>query len=210
MKTSRVTVIDYGIGNLHSVIKSLRACGAEVELSDSPSRLRVAERLVLPGVGAFADGMAGLRARDLIEPIYEFVRTSRPFLGICLGMQLLLSQSEEFGRHAGLGIIPGRVIGIPSAPGLKVPHVGWNRMRPPPGATWHGTYLDGLNDGAMVYFVHSFFAVPDAEGHRLADVAYGGHLMSAAVQKDNVVGCQFHPEKSGPDGLSVLRHFLAA
>jgi imidazole glycerol-phosphate synthase subunit HisH len=208
--TVRVTVIDYGIGNLHSVLKAMRAGGAEVQLTESPDKVRGAERLVLPGVGAFADGMAGLRKRSLVEPILEFAKTGRPFLGICLGMQLLLGESEEFGRHEGLGIVPGKVVGIPQAPGLKVPHIGWNRITPRPGATWKDTLLAPVSEGSMVYFVHSFYAVPEAEEHRLADVHYGGHRMSAAVQKNNVVGCQFHPEKSGPDGLAVVGRFLSA
>lgn len=203
-----VTVVDYGIGNIHSVIKALKFHGAAVTLADSPEAIAQAERLVLPGVGAFADGMKGLRERALIEPIHAFVKTGRPFAGICLGMQLLLAESEEFGRHDGLGIIPGRVVAIPATPGIKVPHIGWNRIDPRPGGTWQDTPLSSVAPGAMVYFVHSFTAQPREEADRLADAWYGGHRISAAVRRDNVVGFQFHPEKSGATGLSILATFL--
>jgi glutamine amidotransferase len=204
----RVVVVDYGLGNLHSVVKALKHEGADVVLSDQPVELRQAERVVLPGVGAFADGMEGLRRRRLVEPLLEFVATGRPFLGICLGMQLLLGESDEFGAHAGLGIIPGRVEAIARLPGLKVPHIGWNRVAPPGGASWAGTPLEPLQPGTMMYFVHSFTAVPTHLEHRLADADYGGQRLSAALRKDNVVGCQFHPEKSGRAGLAVLARFL--
>ncbi len=207
--SAKVVVIDYGIGNLHSVVKALRHEGGDVTVSSRAADVAGAERLVLPGVGAFADGMAGLRGRDLVEPILELVGRGRPFLGICLGMQLLLGESEEFGRHTGLGIIPGRVVEIARGPGLKVPHVGWNRISPRPEGDWAGTLLDAVPRSSMFYFVHSFTAVPDDEKHRLADAHYGPHRLSAALARDNVVGCQFHPEKSGPLGLSILRSFLS-
>ena len=203
----RVVVVDYGIGNLHSVVKALRHEGAEVRVSEDPADVQHAERLVLPGVGAFADGMAGLRRRGLVEPVLEFVATGRPFLGICLGMQLLLGESDEFGRHDGLGIIEGKVELIPRVPGRKVPHIGWNRIAPA-GGGWAGTPLESLEPGTMMYFVHSYTAVPAREQDRLADADHAGFRVSAAVHKDNVVGTQFHPEKSGSAGLVVLARYL--
>jgi imidazole glycerol-phosphate synthase subunit HisH len=202
----RVVVVDYGLGNLHSVIKALRHEGAEVTLTEDPDEVRRAERLVVPGVGAFADGMAGLRKRNLIEPLREFIATGRPFLGICVGMQVLLSESEEFGHHEGLGVIDGKVELIPTVPGRKVPHIGWNRLAP--ARSWAGTPLEPLEPATMVYFVHSYTAVPARDEDRLADVDYAGHRISAAVCKDNVVGVQFHPEKSGAAGLLVLARYL--
>jgi len=193
----KVVVVDYGLGNMHSVVKALKHEGADV---------RDAERLVLPGVGAFADGMAGLRARGLIEPLHEFIATGRPFLGICVGMQVLLGESEEFGRHEGLGVIEGKVELIPKVPGRKVPHIGWNRIQRV--GVWDGSPLEPLEDGTMLYFVHSYTCVPANEEHRLADVDYVGHRLSAAIAKDNVVGVQFHPEKSGSAGLVVLARYL--
>jgi len=208
--TPRVTVIDYGIGNLHSVVKALRHEGAEVTVTSDPRDVPAAERLVLPGVGAFADGMKGLTERGLVGPLRAFAETGRPLLGICLGMQLLLGESEEYGRHEGLGIVPGRVVEIRREAGFKVPQIGWNRIYPPNGKSWSGTPLGALAEGAMVYFVHSFTAVPDREEHRLADSLYAGQRISAAVRRGNVWGCQFHPEKSGTVGLAILRQFLAA
>lgn len=203
----KVVVVDYGLGNLHSVEKAFRHEGADVIISEDPDRIRTAERLVLPGVGAFADGMDGLRKRNLVEALHEQVASGRPFLGICLGMQLLLSESEEFGRHAGLAIIPGTVVLIPRAPGRKVPHIGWNRIAPA-GSGWAGSPLDSLEPGAMTYFVHSYTALPQRDKDRLADADYAGHRISAAIRKDNVVGTQFHPEKSGAAGLSIIRRFV--
>lgn len=205
----RVTMIDYGAGNLHSVGKALRESGADVLVTDRPEDVRRAERLVLPGVGAFADGMAGLRQRGLVEALADYFGTERPFLGVCLGMQMLMTESEEFGCHRGLGFIPGRVVEIPRKPGFKVPHIGWSRIHPRLGGSWSGSILRDTPPGTRVYFVHSLSAVPQVEIDRLADTDYGGFRVSAAIQRGNVIGCQFHPEKSGPAGLAMVRHFLS-
>jgi glutamine amidotransferase len=204
----KTIVVDYGIGNLHSVVKALRHEGADVDVSSDGRVIATAERLVLPGVGAFADGMTGLRTRDLIGPVLEQIATARPFLGICLGMQLLLGESEEFGHHVGLRVVPGRVVPLRVTEGVKVPHVGWNAIQPPPGRTFRGTPLEGLPPSAMMYFVHSFAAAPAEQQAVLAEVEYGGGRTCAAVHAANVLGCQFHPEKSGAAGLGILRRFL--
>jgi glutamine amidotransferase len=155
--------------------------------------------------------MKGLVERDLLEPLKAFPKTGRPFLGICLGMQLLLSESEEFGRHRGLDIIPGKVLEIERKPGLKVPQIGWNRIfSPPDGSPWAGSLLANVEPGTMFYFVHSFTALPDHASDRLADADYMGVRISAAIRRDNVTGCQFHPEKSGPAGLGVLTAYLGS
>ena len=211
--TTTVTVVDYGVGNLFSVARAFEHCGAVVVLADTPQAVARASHLVLPGVGAFADGMRELRQRGLVEPVIEFAAGGRPFLGICLGMQMLLSASDEFGEHAGLGIVPGRVEAIPhtGADGRphKIPHIGWNALRKPsPEPRWEGTILDGIPEGAAVYFVHSFTPVPDRTEHRLADCDYDGRVISAVVHKGLVFGCQFHPEKSGEVGLRIVRNFL--
>lgn len=201
-----VTVVDYGLGNLHSVIKALAHVGATVAVAEDAAGIAAAERLVLPGVGAFADGMAGLAARGQVEALRAYAAAGRPLAGICLGAQLLLGESDEFGRHAGLGIIPGRVALIPSA-GVKVPHVGWNRLRPGP-AGWAGSALAGTAPGTWAYFVHSYHMLPDDPAAVLATAAHGPHVITAAVRRGAITGFQFHPEKSGQAGLAMLAAFL--
>ena len=207
------TVVDYGSGNLFSVTRALEHCGASVLAACDAASIDSAERLVLPGVGAFADGMRGLRERGLIEPIQRFAASGRPVLGICLGMQMLATLSEEFGQHEGLGLIPGRVRAVPSVDtqgrALKIPHIGWSALHPPRGTSWHGTILDQTQDGSSVYLVHSFAVVPEDPSHCLAVCSYGGHSITAAVRSGAVTGCQFHPEKSGAVGLTMLARFLA-
>ncbi|MFZ4764500.1 MAG: imidazole glycerol phosphate synthase subunit HisH [Roseimicrobium sp.] len=206
--STKVTVIDYGSGNLHSVIKALREVGAEVHVTSEVVGVREAERLILPGVGAFEDGMRGMRNRGLAEAAHAFFETGRPFLGICLGMQMLLSVSVEFGLHDGLGIIPGMVQAVPWQPGHKVPHMGWSEAHPPVEGRWTGTIFEETPPGTRFYFVHSFSASPANDDHRLADTHYGGFRISAAVNLGPVYGCQFHPEKSGQEGIKLLRKFV--
>jgi glutamine amidotransferase len=209
-----LVIVDYGIGNLFSVTRAFESRGADVRLTTDGSHIEEAERVVLPGVGAFEDGMKGLRQRGQIEPIKRYIASGRPFLGICVGMQLLLDTGEEFGEHAGLGVIPGRVKAIPAtgtdgAP-HRVPHIGWNALVPPPHRPeWSATVLEGLVESPAVYFVHSFAPVPADEGHRLADCLYDGQRISAVIRSGNVYGCQFHPEKSGPVGLKIVENFLS-
>ena len=208
----QVTVIDYGIGNIFSVSRALERCGAQVTLSADPAQIEAAPRLVLPGVGAFADGMRGLRERGLVEPLRRYAATGKPLLGICLGMQMLASGSEEFGDHEGLGLIPGRVLPVPdkttSGQPQKIPHIGWSGLIKPAGTDWRGTLLGGTPEGTAVYLVHSYAVVPDDPKHRLADCLYGGHRIAAAIRSGRIVGCQFHPEKSGDAGLAILSRFL--
>lgn len=209
----KVTVVDYGMGNILSVCRALEFCGAEGVLSDSPQVIANAERLILPGVGAFVDGMKALFDRGLVEPLRRYAGSDRPMLGICLGMQMLFDSSEEFGQTQGLGIIPGRVLKVAET-GIdgrahKIPHIGWNALRRPAILeSWDGSILSGLDNEASVYFVHSFTAVPDSPEHRLADCLYDGRLISASVRRGSVSGCQFHPEKSGETGLTIIRNFL--
>jgi len=207
-----VALVDYGSGNIFSVTRALETQGASVTLADSPAAVRNADRLVVPGVGAFATGMGGLRERGLADAIVAFARRERPLLGICLGMQMLFEHSHEFGEHAGLGILEGEVRAIEPADSdgkaLKVPHIGWSPMQPANGRTWKDTILEDLSPGVSAYFVHSFTAVPAHEETRLADAWYGSSRIAAAVQRGHVAGCQFHPEKSAVDGLAILRRFL--
>ncbi len=210
-----VAIADYGIGNLLSVRRAFEYCGASVLVSDNPKALLAAPRLVLPGVGAFAAGMEALVERNLDACAREFAASGKPLLGICLGMQLLASVSMEFGEHRGLDIIPGRVEAIPNTNAAgqphKVPHIGWTGITVPRGISgWAGTILSNVAPGDAVYLVHSFAMQPSSEAHRLADCDYNGRTITAAIQKDNVYGTQFHPEKSGAVGLTIVRGFLAA
>lgn len=209
----KVLLVDYGVGNILSVSRALAACGGDVELTADPLRVASADRVVLPGVGAFGDCVDRLRDHGLAEPVAEFAATERPFLGICVGMQMLFDTSEEFGEHEGLGLIPGRVTRLPATDVTgqphKIPHIGWNELEVPDGADWAGTILDGLDERERCYFVHSYTAEPKDPLTRLADCDYGGIRISAAVRSGSLFGCQFHPEKSGPTGLRILSNFLS-
>lgn len=209
----KVTVIDYGLSNLRSVQNALTHCGAEVVLTNSPADVRAAEALVLPGVGAFRDGMAGLERLGLVEVIRQKAAEGTPLLGICLGMQMLFDESEEFGTYPGLGLIPGRVVKIPDTDGQgnpqNVPHIRWDPLFPAGGrADFNGTVLEKVAPGQECYFIHSYEAKPADEADRLADTRYGGRSVCAVAAHGSVVGCQFHPEKSGPVGLSILSQFI--
>lgn len=209
-----VTVIDYGMGNLFSVSRAFEHCGADVIVADAPERISSADRLVLPGVGAFAEGMAELASRKLVDPILEFCRRERPFLGICLGMQMMMEYSEEFGVHKGLGLIPGGVVPIPTqgAAGRphKIPHIGWNALLMPRSQSgWDRTPLRNVVPSSSVYFVHSFAADPKDPASLLAECSYDGVPITAAISRGMLFGFQFHPEKSARNGLQVIRDFLA-
>lgn len=207
-----VTVLDYGIGNQLNVLRALEHCGASVKVVHKASAADGdAERMVLPGVGAFGDGMAELRARGFDELVRRFAETGRPFLGICVGMQVMFDASEEMGEHEGLGLLSGRVRAVPAVgtdgKPHRIPHIGWRPLEP--AAPWAGTILADVPALQRVYFVHSFAAEPADAGVRLANVMYDGVPICAAVHRDNLYGCQFHPERSAETGLSVLRRFLS-
>lgn len=211
--TQKVVIIDYGAGNLLNVVRAFEHCEAEVSIAETADAIDGASRLVLPGVGAFSDSMQELKNRDMIEAILFYAKSGKPLLGICLGMQMLLDTSEEFGNWDGLALIPGKVIGIPKTgvdgKSHKIPHIGWNQLISELEESWERTVLDSITKGSSVYFVHSFMAVPTHEEHRLADCDYDGRQVCAVVQRENIIGCQFHPEKSGPTGLQIIRNFLS-
>jgi len=210
-----VAVIDYGVGNLLSVRRSLEHCGAGVAVTADRDVILRAPRVVLPGVGAFANGMRELRRLGLGGVVSEVAARGRPLLGICLGMQMLLDESEEFGVTAGLGLIPGRVVPVPSTTAAgarqKIPHIGWAGLVLSEGqSTWTGTLLQAVTSGDALYFVHSFMAHPSDPADRIADALYGGMRVCAVIGRGKVFGCQFHPEKSGEIGLKILRTFLTS
>jgi glutamine amidotransferase len=211
MKVS-VTVVDYGMGNLYSVSRAFEHAGASVKLTEDAGEIMSASHLVLPGVGAFRRGMEELTKRDVVEPLRQYAKTGRPMLGICLGMQMLFDESDEFGCHPGLGLIPGKVCSIPSRRAdrtpRKIPHIGWNGLLPAAGSCWAGTLLDGMAEGAEAYFVHSYTAFPALESDLLAEAEYEGFRITAVVRRGQLYGCQFHPEKSGAAGLRILDRFL--
>ncbi len=197
-----VAVIDYGMGNLRSVLKALEKVGVEADVTADPSRILASDAVVLPGVGAFRDCMANLDTAKLVDPILAVLAEGKPFLGICLGMQLLLSVSEEFGLHRGLDVVPGRVVRFPRQPGLKVPHMGWNRVHQAGGCR----LFEGVPDGTFFYFVHSYYAEPDDPAAVAGTTDYGVRFCSALSWK-NAFACQFHPEKSDRWGLKILENF---
>ena len=200
-----IAIVDYGVGNLFSLRSSLRFVGADVTVTGDADVLRRADQVILPGVGAFADAAAKLRASGLDQAVAAAARSGKPLLGICLGMQLLLERSFEYGEHRGLGLIPGDVVSMVPVvpPDYKVPHIGWNALRFP-GDKPRSPIFSELKEGDFVYFVHSYYA--DRCPAVTATTEYGAEL-TAAVGRDNVYGCQFHPEKSGSAGLSILRAF---
>jgi imidazole glycerol-phosphate synthase subunit HisH len=212
--TGKVAILDYGIGNLSSVARAFEVVGAGAGLITTQAQLRDADRLVVPGVGAYGRCATVLEQRGLLEPIREFAQSGRPFLGICVGMQLMLDYSTEFGRHAGFGLIEGNVDNIPNvgADGAphKIPHIGWSRIQPVAGGgEWSAGLLRGVEVGSYVYFVHSYTAYPAKTADRLADSDYDGCQIAAAVANGNCYGVQFHPEKSGEVGLQIIKNFSA-
>ncbi|WP_376792850.1 imidazole glycerol phosphate synthase subunit HisH [Thermoflexus sp.] len=200
---TRVLVVDYGVGNLGNVVRALRRLGAEVRLRGQPEDLDWAERVVLPGVGAFGDGMAGLQERGWIDPLIAAAAAGKPLLGICLGMQLLFEESEEMGSHRGLGLLRGRVRRFPPEAG-KVPQIGWNRLEP----VRSHPLLQGVPNGAYVYFVHGYYCEPEDPSDVIATTVYGIRYASV-VARGSVMGVQFHPEKSHRVGEQILRNFLS-
>lgn len=206
-----ITMIDYGASNIRSAQKAFEFIGATVELTEDPEVVRKADKLVLPGVGAFGSGMAGLNRRDLPAAIHEAVARGIPFLGICVGMQLMFTEGHEMGVHEGLGLMAGKVIRFPeklrnpksAIRNLKIPHMGWNQLEP----AWENPLLAGVKMGDYAYFVHSYYCDPEDATAVLAWTDYGLPFASVVAQ-DNLYGLQFHPEKSQSVGLRILRNFV--
>lgn len=199
-----VAIIDYDAGNIRSVEKAVRYLGKEVTVTSEPEEILAADRVILPGVGAFGDAMKRLHAMGLVEVIRQAADRGTPFLGICLGLQFLFEKSEESPGVAGLGLLRGEILRLPELPGLKVPHIGWNSLKyPNPGRLFRG-----IPEDSYVYFVHSYYLKAQDEGIVTATTEYGT-LVHASVESGNLFACQFHPEKSSETGLTILENFLS-
>ena len=213
MDKKQVTIIDYGVGNLLSVQRGLEFCGAKVTITSNVQTILNSERIVLPGVGAFPNAMSALNNLGLVSVIQKFADLRKPLLAICLGMQLLMDESEEFNLTSGLGLIPGRVVPVPNftidGKCQKIPHIGWSGLYPPGiDEVWGKTLLQDVKVGEATYFVHSYMVEPTDSKNIVAEATYGGHQVPAVIKRGQITGCQFHPEKSGEVGLKILRQFI--
>lgn len=209
---TNIVIIDYGVGNLLSVKQAFESFKVNVRISSDPKLIIESSHAVLPGVGAFGDAMKALKKYGLTEIIKEIGKNGKPLLGICLGMQLLLDESSEFGKTIGLGLLPGKVIPIPkvSKKGtpLKAPNIGWGKLEPRESPNnWVGTALEEVKENESFYFVHSFMAIPKNLKFVIAETDFGGNKIPSVISNRNIIACQFHPEKSGPTGLKILRRF---
>ena len=198
-----IAMIDYDAGNIKSVEKALLLLGQEVEVTGDPERILKAEKVILPGVGAFGDAMENLKRAGLDEAIRRVAAKGTPFLGICLGLQLLFERSDEAPGAEGLGLLEGEILKIPDQEGLKIPHIGWNSLHLEHG----GRLFRGIEEQSYVYFVHSYYLKAKDESIVKASTEYSTHI-HASVEKDNIFGCQFHPEKSSEVGLRILKNFV--
>lgn len=202
-----IAIVDYGVGNLHSLVKALSCFGQNVFITEDADEIRTADAVILPGVGSFRSGMEGLKIRDLVNVVKDFSKTGKPILGICLGAQLLMSEGYEFGKLKGLNIIPGKVVPFGKIK-EKVPHIGWNEIYPVAKMGWNKTLLQSIKSNADVYFVHSYVFKPRNRKSVLALTKYGNFEFCSAIKKGNIYGCQFHPEKSGKMGLEIIQNFV--
>lgn len=204
-----IVVIDYGIGNIKSIKNAFEELGVKVTLSRKKEDILNADGVILPGVGAFSHGMNNLIKYNLVEIIKEYVKTDKPLLGICLGMQMMLEESEEFGLTKGLGLIKGKVIKLPvyQSNKVKLPHVSWNEIKNK-NIKWQNTILNNIPSNSDMYFVHTFVVKPDNDNEVLSVTEYKGVEFCSSVKKNNIYGCQFHPEKSAEIGLSIIKNFI--
>jgi len=206
-----IAIVDYGMGNLRSVQKAFERLGVAAVIVERPRELADAEAMVLPGVGAFRDAIAALRQHDLVGPIRDHIAADKPFLGICLGLQLLFDVSFEDGEYEGLGIVPGEVVRFRSQPGLRIPHMGWNEVRQGSGVRDQGSgvrLFEGIPDGSHFYFVHSYHVVPTDEAAIVGVTDHGGEFVSV-IARGNMAATQFHPEKSQTHGLKLMENFAS-
>jgi len=211
-KRKKITVIDYGMGNLFNVVRAFEALECDVSITNDFKNIVNADKLLLPGVGAFEDGINDLKTSNLDSAIKEFSVTGRPLMGICLGMQLLMSMSEENGRHDGLNLIEGDVIKFnepnEKSTKYKIPQIGWNKLLENKLNKWPGSILEGIENNAYMYFLHSYYVNPKDKKIVISETSYGQNLFCSVLQKNQIIGCQFHPERSGEIGLKILKNFI--
>ena len=205
-KMNKVAIIDFESGNLFSVFHACKLLGLDPVITHDETEVLTADGVILPGVGAFADAMQHLEKSGMTQAITTYIETGKPFLGICLGLQLLLDESEEFGETKGLGLIRGKVRKFQFESNVKIPHVGWSKLQKA-GQSWSKTLFSQLHDGDYMYFVHSFYADPFDKEDIIASAEYEGKTFCAAIRKNNIFATQFHPEKSGTCGLKILESF---
>lgn len=208
MGKPKITIVDYGVGNLYSLKRAFRFLRIEADISEDEAFIKKSDALILPGVGSFEAGMKGLKARGLVEVIRKFAELNKPMLGICLGAQLMLGIGHEFGIFDGLNIIKGKVVHFPKLQSNeKVPHIGWNSVYQS-SPRWKRSIFNSMKENFDVYFVHSYVLVPDNKENVFGLTKYGEYEFCSAIRKGNVYGCQFHPEKSGPVGLKIIKNFI--
>lgn len=206
----KIIIVDYGLGNLFSINEACRYLGYSTVISSDPKKILGASNLILPGIGSFEVAMKQLNKLELIETITDYVKAGKPIMGVCLGMQLLFEKSMEFGLHKGLGFIKGQVIRFPDVinnNNIRIPHTGWNKIYKRE-VDWNNTPLENTNNESYMYFIHSFYAQPYLKENILTYTTYSGFEFCSSVKKDNIIGFQFHPEKSGKDGLLIYDNFL--
>lgn len=206
-KKPKISIIDYGVGNLRSLIRAFLHFNANVSITEDASDIGSSTAIVLPGDGAFKAGMDGLAIRNLTDAVLDFGKRAKPILGICLGAQILLKRGYEFGNHKGLGLIGGRVVKFEKIDG-KIPQIGWNQLILPKGKNWQKTILSNVMSGSSAYFIHSYIIEPEYKKNILALTQYAGRDFASVIYKDDIYGCQFHPEKSGDVGLSIINNFI--
>jgi glutamine amidotransferase len=208
--TAQVAIVDYGVGNLFSVNQACLTVGLMPHITQRAADVVAADAVILPGVGAFGSAMEALRSLDLVEPLRDIAQSGKPFVGICLGLQLLMSESNEFGCHKGLNLIEGEVVRLPDGQDtgqrLRVPNIGWNPVSPRADGLWRGSLLEGVAPGERMYFVHSYHVRPSRPDAVIASTPWGAERFDCALATGSIFACQFHPERSGPQGLQMYRN----